>query len=530
MAPPSEKHDREVSITEDVELVDDDRSEDYRMMSRKVLMKLDLQVLPPLALLWLANFIDRTNIGNAKIAGLEKDTHLHGNQFNTALAVFYVSYIASELPSNWILKRMKPNRWLPFIVTAWGIVTTLSGLVQNFGGLVAIRIMLGLCEGGLLPGIILYLSTIYKKHELQLRVGVFYASASLSGAFGGLLATAIIKMEGVGGMAGWQWIFILEGLVTILFGILAAVLLPADIQSSRLLTAEERVFALRRFRKGNVVSSHVPLSEAARKIREEKAETQSAGRQKAGRTSQEEIFQEDEQFEWGEVIRGCKDIQTWLTGIGYLGLIVSLYSYSLFLPTIIAGLGYSGGAAQLHTVPPYVPAVVLTVVIAFLADRLKWRGPFILIMMPLTIVGYILAIRADTNDARYAAVFLMAAGVYPSAPCILSILPNNSSGHYKKATTTALQLMIANTGGFIATFAYTSDQAPRYIRGHTISLAFVCLTWIAVAANVLYCLWENKARAEGRRQGNIETYQELWDSGKTRAPIGDRSPDFRFTL
>ncbi|OCB84497.1 MFS transporter [Sanghuangporus baumii] len=500
MVPPSEKHDREVSITEDVELVDDDRSEDYRMMSRKILMKLDLQVLPPLALLWLANFIDRTNIGNARIAGLEKDTHLHGNQFNTALAVFYVSYIASELPSNWILKRMKPNRWLPFIVTAWGIVTTLSGLVQNFGGLVAIRIMLGLCEGGLLPGIILYLSTIYKKHELQLRVGVFYASASLSGAFGGLLATAIIKMEGVGGMAGWQWIFILEGLVTILFGILAAVLLPADIQSSRLLTPEERAFALRRFRKGNVAASHVPLSEAAQKIREEKAETQGVGRQKAGRASQEEIFQEDEQFEWGEVIRGsCKDIQTWLTGIGSFLTCSSARNADI-------------------------------VVIAFLADRLKWRGPFILIMMPLTIAGYILAIKAETNDARYAAVFLMAAGVYPSAPCILSILPNNSSGHYKKATTTALQLMIANTGGFIATFAYTSDQAPRYIRGHTISLAFVCLTWIAVAANVLYCLWENKARAEGRRQGNIERYQELWDSGKTRAPIGDRSPDFRFTL
>ncbi|PAV20477.1 MFS general substrate transporter [Pyrrhoderma noxium] len=526
----NEKNDDSLSTVERDPSLNDKFSEEYRRMARRILWKLDIHILPPLALLWLANFIDRTNIGNARIAGLQRDTHLVGNQFNTALAVFYASYIVSELPSNWILKRMKPNRWLPFIVGAWGVVTTLSGLVQNFRGLVVIRIMLGFCEGGLLPGIILYLSTIYKRHELQLRVGVFYASASLSGAFGGLLATAIIKIDGIGGLAGWRWIFILEGIVTVLFGLIATLVLPSDIASAKFLTEEERDFALARFRYGNV-TSRVPLSEAAQRIQPEKADSEHTERVRAHqRPSQETVNQEDEQFEWREVIRGCTDVQTWLTGFAYLGLIVSLYSYSLFLPTIITGLGYSGGEAQLRTVPPYVPAVILTVVVAFLADRLKWRGPFILICLPMAIAGYILAIKAETNNGRYAAVFLMAAGVYPSGPCILSILPNNSSGHYKKATTTALQLMIANTGGFVATFAYTADQAPRYIRGHSISLAFVCLAWVLVAANVAYCMWENKARAEGRRQGNVEKYQELWDTGKTRAPIGDRSPDFRYTL
>lgn len=527
-----EKNDITLSTLENSPSLDNEYSEDYRKMTRRILWKFDLHILPPLALLWLANFIDRTNVGNARIAGLQSDTHLVGNQFNAALAVFYASYIAAELPSNWILKRMKANRWLPFIVGAWGVVTTLTGLIQSFGGLVAIRVVLGFCEGGLLPGIILYLSTIYKRHELQLRVGVFYASASLSGAFGGLLATAIIKMDGIGGLAGWRWIFILEGIVTILFGIIATLVLPADISTASFLTEEEKAFALARFRHGNSAATKVPLSEAAQRIQTEKAESVHTERaHTTQRPSQDTINQEEEEeFEWREVIRGCKDIQTWLTGFAYLGLIVSLYSYSLFLPTIISGLGYTGGEAQLRTVPPYVPAVFLTVVVAFLADRLKWRGPFILICLPMAIAGYILAIKAETNNGRYAAVFLMAAGVYPSGPCILSILPNNSSGHYKKATTTALQLMIANTGGFIATFAYTSDQAPRYVRGHSISLAFICLAWVLVAANVAYCKWENKARAEGRRQGNIEEYQELWDTGKTRAPIGDRSPEFRFTL
>ncbi|KAI0053623.1 MFS transporter [Auriscalpium vulgare] len=504
----------------DEDLLSLDRERE-RQLTRTVLRKLDLHVLPPLA-----------------IAGLESDTHLRGNQFNIGLAVFYITYIIVELPSNWVLKKIQPNRWLPILVFCWGIVTTLSGLIQNFGGLVAIRMVLGLCEGGILPGIVLYLSTLYKPHELQLRrvahltVGVFYAS----GAFGGLLATAILKMDGVAGEAGWRWIFILEGIATCVIAIGAAIILPASLEAAKFFTEDERSFALHRFR-----SVHLITASAAVAVRNpspsttdpEKVSTEAQAQVYDALKSGEApviIHQEEEQFEWREVVRGLLDIQAWVTGFAYFGIIVCLYSFSLFLPTIIAGLGYTGGEAQLRTVPPYIPAVVLTVVVAFMADRYRLRGPIILMCLPFTIAGYILVIAATTNEARYGAVFLIAAGLYPSAPCILSILPNNSSGHYKKATTVALQLAIANTGGFVATFAYTKDQAPRYIKGHSIVLGFVCIAWLLVGANVLYCRWENRARAAGSRQSNIEEYQALWDSGKTRAPIGDRHPDFRYTL
>ncbi|CAA7259745.1 unnamed protein product [Cyclocybe aegerita] len=505
----------------------------HQQMTKRILWKLDCHILPPLAILWLANFIDRSNIGNARIAGLETDTHLVGNQFNTILAVFYVTYLAIEIPSNMVLKKMKPNRWIPLLVCLWGIVTTLTALVNNFEGLLAIRIFLGLCEGGLLPGMILYLSNIYKRHELQLRVGVFYASASLSGAFGGLLATAITKMDGVGGLAGWRWIFILEGIATVVVAAMAALVLPEGLSTAYFLTEEERVFAVQRFLSDDVTLSPSspenpsPAGTIEEKKGEDVVQVEVADAKTSVKTIRKEV---EEKFEWNEVVRGLVDIQTWLTGIAYFGLIVSLYSYSLFLPTIVTGLGYSGPEAQLHTVPPYVPAAVLTVVVAFLSDRLKWRGPFILICLPFAIIGYILAITAETNGTRYVAVFFMAAGVFPSGPSILSILPNNSSGHYKRATTTALQLAIANCGGFVATFSYTPDQRPKYIRGHTISLGFVSLAWVLIACNVSYCLWENKARREGRRQDNLTKYQALVDAGKTRAPIGDRHPNFRFTL
>lgn len=323
-------------------------------LTKRVLWKFDSHILPPLALVWLANFLDRSNAGNARIVGLESDIHLVGNQFNIALTVFYATYVAVELPSNWIIKKVGPTRWLPFLVCAFGTVTTLSGLVQNFAGLTAIRVVLGMCEGGLLPGMVLYLSTIYRRHELQLRISVFYAAVSLSGAFGGLLATAIIKMDGVGGLAGWRWIFILEGLGSVIAGLICAAVLPVSIESARFLTEEERAFALNRFHRSNAIMNSIsavkPSEDLALSAPDpERSTSEDKTHPDQLRVAEVPIYYDEEQFEWREVVRGLTEIQAWFTGLAFLGLNVGFYSFSLFLPTIVTGLGYEGASAQLHT-------------------------------------------------------------------------------------------------------------------------------------------------------------------------------------
>ncbi|KAH9482627.1 putative transporter [Psilocybe cubensis] len=311
-----------------------------KTLTKKVLWKLDCHILPPLALLWLANFIDRSNVGNARIAGLEKDTHLKGNQFNTVLAVFYVSYLLVELPSNMLLKKMKPNRWIPLLVCLWGVITTLSAL-------------------GLLKEVCSQESFVLDpllEHHLQTSRAtakdISHRVASLSGAFGGLLATAILKMDGVGGLAGWRWIFILEGLATVISSFIAAYFLPESLETASFFTDEERKFASKVFRhsklsSGNLcyVCPNIETFSPIRKDLEEKANTEGQFES----TSSSLPAQNEEEFEWREVFRGIWEIQVWLTGLAYFGLIVSLYSYSLFLPTIVAGLGYTGSEAQLHT-------------------------------------------------------------------------------------------------------------------------------------------------------------------------------------
>jgi len=497
-----------------------------KAMTRRILWKLDLHVLPLLTLLWFANFTDRASVGNAKIAGLERDTGLEGNQFNIILAVLYISYILVELPSNLVQKKLRPDRWIPFQVAMWGLVTVLTGIVHTFSGLVAVRFFLGLCEGGLLPGSMLYLSTLYTRHELVQRAGIFYASGTLSGAFGGLLASAILKMDGVAGLAGWRWIFILEGIATIGLAAIAALLLPTDIASASFLTKEEKEFAVARYHAVGTLKTCESHSEFPEKSSED-TDSEKASEPYAQIVA---VRDEAEKFEWREVTRGILEVQVWLTGFCYMGILISLYSYAYFLPTIVTGLGYTGEAAQLHTSPPYVPAAVLVVLVSFVSDKLKSRGPLVLVLLPLAALGYVIAIVATKNTQRYVAVFLIAAGTWPCVPCILSLMPNNVAGHYKRATAASLQLALANCGGFIATFVYTADQQPHYRRGHSIVLAFIVASWLFMAANILYCIRENKARASGRRASNIQKYQALWEAGKTRAPIGDRHPDFRFTL
>src|ERR1700709_2452901 len=146
------------------------------------------------------------------------------------------------------LKRLKPSIWLPTIMVAWGVVMTLMGIVQSYHGLLIARIFLGVAEAGLYPGVAYYITMWYCRHEGQLRQALFFSAASIAGAFSGLLAFGISKMDGVGGLEGWRWIFILEGIVTVLVAFLAFFVLHDFPETATFLTEEERAFVVYRLK------------------------------------------------------------------------------------------------------------------------------------------------------------------------------------------------------------------------------------------------------------------------------------------
>jgi MFS family permease len=392
-------------------------------------------------------------VGNAKILGLEKDLGITNAQYANGLCIFYAFYIASELPSNLVLKRVSPRIWLPTLTFLWGVVGMCLGFVRNEADFLAVRALLGLTEGGLLPGMVLYLSSMYTRGELALRIGLFYTTASLSGAFGGLLARGLSAIPTTSTIdASWRWIMIIEGLLTSLIGALAYLVLPNSVATASFLSQEEKDVAQSRLQQSHTAT--LPLS--------------------AGPP-------EPERFKWSEVIRGLKSPQLWLSGTAYFAILAALYSFGLFLPTIVVQLGYTANKAQLMSVPPYAVAAVVTVLVAYASDRLKLRGVVMLFSLPVAIVGYAAISRlSDSNpNAKYGMVFLMATGLYASVPPILVWISNNSAGHYKRATTTAAQLAIANCGGFVTAFIYPNDQKPGYRKSHEIVLGLLCYAWLA---------------------------------------------------
>ena len=224
------------------ELVDIDLA-----LDRAITRKFDKHIVPWLFGLWLLAFIDRSNVGNAKIDGLVTDLHLGGNEFNIALTVFYITYVLVDIPSNWFVKRVGAGFYLPVLMIGWGIVGMCMGFVKSYGALIACRLLLGFFEGGLLGGMILYLSMFYRRHQLLFRLGLFYCAAPLSGAFGGLLATGLAEIR-KNGYNGWPWIFIVEGAITILFGVSTIFFLPHTPAQTKFLTEEEREGALYRMK------------------------------------------------------------------------------------------------------------------------------------------------------------------------------------------------------------------------------------------------------------------------------------------
>ncbi|PBP16529.1 hypothetical protein BUE80_DR012780 [Diplocarpon rosae] len=255
---------------------------DSSAMTQRIRWKLDSRIVPVLAALFLCSFLDRTNAGNAKTYHLEEDLAMSNHQYDTGLAVFFATYIASEIPSNLVLRKLSPRIWLPALTMMWGIVTMCLGWVRNYQEFVAVRAILGLCEGGLLPGMVLYLSGMYTRAEMALRLGLFYTAASLSGAFGGLLARGLTSMGKRGRLYSWSWIFIIEGILTVVVGFVAYFLLPNSVETASFLTEAERTFA----------SSRLHLDRPSRP---------------AGDGSEHH----QEQFRWSELGYTANDAQLW---------------------------------------------------------------------------------------------------------------------------------------------------------------------------------------------------------------------------
>ncbi|KAF9227226.1 MFS general substrate transporter [Gyrodon lividus] len=451
----------------------------------RILRKLDWHLLPFVSLLYLLSFLDRTNVGNAKVAGMSKDLNLVGFRYNIAAAVFFILYSLAEVPSNIALKLFRPSRWIPTIMVAWGLVMTLMCLVNTYQGLVGARIFLGLTEAGLFPGVTYYISLWYPRAERSMRIAIFFSAATVAGAFGGILAYIIEKMDGIGGLHGWQWIFCLEGIVTMIVAFTAFFFMYDYPETASFLTETERRYVIDLLKEdSNSLATH---------------------------------------YDFRFVLQALKDYKTYVQVGIYIGLLIPVYAIALFSPTIINELGFSAANAQLLSVPPFVAGCIFTILVGIYSDKHKLRGPYVIGGAFVSLLGYIALYTQRSAATSYAGTVLAAVGVFPTIAVNLAWAGSNAGGDLKRGVVIAMVIGLGNLGGICSSFVYLDP--PRFHIGHG-----VIMGWLSLSILLSFFAMWNYRRINKQKEELCQARGITADRRDEFTEMGDGSPLFRYTI
>ncbi|ODH28876.1 hypothetical protein ACO22_03865 [Paracoccidioides brasiliensis] len=442
--------------------ISDNEAIDPKKESR-LLRKIDIHLLLPLWVIFLFGFLDRINLGNAAVLGDRRGTE------------------AQDIPSNIVLKNFAPSTWISlltffgvrgttFLEPEDGIAAMCQGFVKNNAGLIACRFFIGVFEAGYVPGCAYLMAMFYKRHEFQKRFSIFWVAGLVAGAFGGLLAYALSHLQGRGGYSGWRWIFIIEGLISVILAVPAKLFLTGWPDKAKFLTEEEK--ALLHNRHSEDMGGFARMDQL-------------------GSTA------------WRRILTDWKIM---VASLIYIGITVSGYATALFIPSIVNSLGYSGLQSQIQSIPVWATSATTTVIVSYFTDRLRHRYGFIMFGIMFASIGYIILIcQAPLKDGlplgvRYMAVFFVTTGCSIVQPATIVWLSNKLGGHYNPAVGLAIQVGLGNLGGIIASNVFVRKQAPRCFVGYGVALSMMIFCGIMSTVFALGLVKENRIRERGGKE------------------------------
>ncbi|KAG7449539.1 putative MFS transporter [Guyanagaster necrorhizus] len=416
------------------------------LANKKLIWKTDLRIVPLSAFIYLLCNLDRLNIGNAKIMNKEEghdlltETRLTSYHYTIALTIFFLAYAFFEVPSNILLKRLRPNRWIATLMFTWGVITIGLGGVTNYATLTIVRFLLGVFEAGLFPGLVYYVTFWYRPEERSFRIALILASATLAGAFGGAIAYGIAHMEGSGGLSAWRWLFILEGIPSVVLAFPIWFYLPDYPETASWLSPEEKALSVARLKDSSKAS---------------------------GRG-----------LSWRDATLTLMDCRLWIHFLVYFGISAPFSSMSLFAPTIVSGLGYTSLHAQLMTVPPYAVSWVFSVFVGYAADRLNRRGLFSATFAAIGAIGFITSatLPEDAYKSRYGTLIIACAGAFSCISPLLGWLSCNMHSTASTGLAVALNISFGAPGQIVGVWIYKGEEASKgYPTGHWTNAALLIL-------------------------------------------------------
>ncbi|OJJ08815.1 hypothetical protein ASPVEDRAFT_145300 [Aspergillus versicolor CBS 583.65] len=433
---------------------------------KKLLRKIDLFLLPAAWIVYLLSYMDRSNIGNARVAGMGDALEIDDSRYYLAVVLFQVGYVVAEVPANMILSVTRPSLFIPAIMLLWGSVCAILAAVQTWQQLVAMRFLLGIAEAGFSPALMFLISSWCRRHEQSKRFVVFHSAGIISGAFGSIVAGAITDgLDGRYGISGWRWLFIIEGVLTVAVGLFIPFILLDYPLTSKKLSPEERQLAYNRLLADGITSRN--------------------------------DAPEHQLGHWGALWIAVANWRVWLLAAGYMTVIGSM-SLAYFYPGFVQLLGYSSNDAQYMTAPLYGVALAIAIPMCILADRYPgYRGfyaSFVLFAFGTLMCALATAIRGPTG--RYILLCFINAAVWSGNPLTLTFTSSVLGPVQPEVRAISLAVIngCANLAQLYGTYIFTVAEAPDYVMGFAVySAIFAVGGMIYLAGYFVFRKWPYKA-------------------------------------
>ncbi|KAI1848845.1 hypothetical protein JX266_005273 [Neoarthrinium moseri] len=388
-----------------------------RTLERALNRKLDIALLPLLAVLYLFNGLDRGNIGNAQTQGFTDDIGAAPDDLNLAVSMFFITFILFQPPSA--------------AFGRWDLALGADSIIRGF-------------EAGFYPTAVAYLSSFYPRFDIAVRLAVFYGQYAVAGAFSGSIAYAVFHIQN-GFMVDWQYLFIIEGAATCVFALIAWCWLPAGPGTAWVLGKDEQIHAVTRIHFENAL--YVEHEYARNGI-------------------------ERDRLSRRDVVETMKDWKLWYVLVCNICTSVPNQAFSVFLPLVVQGLGYSSIQANLMSVPPYVCGAVGLYSFALSSDRRMERGYHIVIGILIGMIGLVTVFLANSSRAKYAGLCVFLFGSYISTPLTAAWLIDNTPEPGKRSLVLGMN-GFGNLAGVIGAQIFRREYAPDYQLPFRITLGFV---------------------------------------------------------
>ncbi|KAK3393538.1 alternative sulfate transporter [Podospora didyma] len=439
---------------------------------KALVRRTDLLVMPLLILGFFALQLDRGNIGNALTDFFLADVGINQSQFNIGQLLLSAGIVILEIPSTLVLYKVGPTVWIGGQIVAWGLVATFQAFQKGVGAYMATRLLLGLCEAGFIPAGLYTITRWYKRDETSKRFSWFFIGNMLAVACSGLIAYGILHMRGVAGLAGWQWLFLIEGMFTVLVGFIFISFFPYS--SSNPVS----IFGFRYFteRESQILHRRVLLDDHSK---QHTRQTVSGKELKTALTN------------W-------KLIPHLLLAILGLPASSTMFAYA---PTLVISFGYDRLTSNAMVSIGCWILLVTNISWGMIADKTGRRGVMVSLGLLLywgAVLGNRLLVESTNSNLRFGVLTLAIIFSSNWHPVNGSWMALNTQTSGERSITMAMFIMAANTAGIIGSQLFQQPDSPLYKTGWTLIVALVSVAFVAsIAGNVQYCLLNKRQEKTG---------------------------------